>query len=102
MIRLVYSDYFLASVKQLPIAQQKKLARLLPLLAENPFHPMLHSKRLAGSLAGIISFRVTRDWRVLFQFFDETNDTTSARCPSSRYLPLAYAGYEAVWSRKNK
>lgn len=72
MIRLVYSDSFLVSAKQLPIAQQKKLARLLPLFAENPFHPMLHSKRLAGPLAGILSFRITRDWRVMFQFFNET------------------------------
>ncbi|MBI2459523.1 MAG: type II toxin-antitoxin system RelE/ParE family toxin [Parcubacteria group bacterium] len=35
-----------------------------------PFHPLLHAKRLSGKLAGLLSFRITRDWRVIFQFND--------------------------------
>ena len=41
---------------------------LLELLREQPFHPSLHSKRLSGPLLGLFSFRITRDWRVMFQF----------------------------------
>ena len=70
MIRLVYSDNFLVSAKTIPAAQQRKLARLLSLLETNPFHPLLHTKRLGGTLVGVLSLRITRDWRVLFQFLD--------------------------------
>jgi addiction module RelE/StbE family toxin len=69
-MRIVYSDAFLKSAAKLPLANQKKLDALLSLCAENPFHPSLHTKRLVGSLHGFLSFRVTRDWRVLFQFID--------------------------------
>ena len=68
MIELVYGGEFLRSVKTLPVSQQRKLARLLELLREQPFHPSLHSKRLSGPLLGLFSFRITRDWRVMFQF----------------------------------
>ncbi len=35
---------------------------------ENPYHTQLHTKSLSGELAGIYSFRITRDLRVLFKF----------------------------------
>lgn len=72
MITLVYGERFLQSARVLPTPQQRKLARLLETLRENPFHPVLHSKRLSGELAGILAFRITRDWRVMFQFNDPT------------------------------
>ena len=68
MINIYYSNYFLSQAKKLPSHQQKKLAELLKLLQENPFHPKLHSKNLTGKLSGLYSFRITRDWRVIFQF----------------------------------
>ena len=46
------------------------LASLISLLQENPFHSRLHTKRLSGPLAGFLSFRISRDWRVVFQFLD--------------------------------
>jgi len=70
MIEIVYSRRFLKSVKHLPLAQQKKLANLLVIFQEDPYHPFLHSKQLTGSLAGLLSFRITRDWRVIFQFLN--------------------------------
>ena len=72
MIALVYGERFLQSVRVLPAPQQKKLARLLEALRENPYYPLLHTKRLSGELAGILAFRITRDWRVMFQFNDPT------------------------------
>ncbi|OGZ38376.1 MAG: hypothetical protein A3A94_03365 [Candidatus Portnoybacteria bacterium RIFCSPLOWO2_01_FULL_43_11] len=68
MIKIVYGNSFLKSVKKLPKQQQEKLADLLEVLRENPFHQLLHAKSLTGSLAGFYSFRITRDWRVIFQF----------------------------------
>ncbi len=69
-MRILYGSHFLASVRPLQKAQQKKLASLLEVLSENPFHHFLHTKRLVGPLGGFLSFRITRDWRVMFQFLD--------------------------------
>jgi mRNA-degrading endonuclease YafQ of YafQ-DinJ toxin-antitoxin module len=44
---------------------------LVALLVQDPFHPLLHSKPLGGNLTGFYSFRVTRDWRVIFIFEEE-------------------------------
>lgn len=68
MITIVYGDSFLRSAQKLPRAQQNKLAKLIEILQENPFHPQLHTKSLTGQLSGLYSFRITRDWRVIFQF----------------------------------
>ncbi len=70
MIRVVYHRNFLKSAKRLSKAEQSKLANLIKILKENPFHPLLHSKRLTHELTGFLSFRVTRSWRVIFQFLD--------------------------------
>jgi len=68
MIAIRYSDHFLRAAGKIPKLQQKKLALLLELLGHNPFHPKLHTKHLTGQLSGLYSFRITRDWRVIFQF----------------------------------
>lgn len=70
MIQLVYSRYFLKSVKKLPTPIQNKLATKLELLQKNPFHLLLHTKSLIGRLFGFYSFRITREWRVIFQFLE--------------------------------
>ncbi len=68
MVHIVYSSHFLRSARELPMQQKKKLAFLLELLKDNPFDHKLHTKALSGELSGLYSFRITRDWRVLFQF----------------------------------
>ena len=68
MIAIRFSDGFLRSAEHLPVPQQKKLTRLLMFLKENPFHPVFHTKSLSGRFSGLYSFRITRDWRVIFQF----------------------------------
>ncbi len=68
MIRISYGEPFLKSARKLPKPQQKKLASLLELLQTNPFHSKLHTKPLKAELSGFYSFRITRNWRVIFQF----------------------------------
>ena len=65
---LRYTDHFLKNARILPTAQQKKPAKLLELLEKAPYHPLLLTKPLAHELAGLYSFRITRDWRVVFRF----------------------------------
>lgn len=68
MVRIVYSNYFERSARHIPGIQLVKLSRLLLLLQENPFDPRLHTKQLTSELSGLFSFRITRDWRVIFRF----------------------------------
>ncbi len=70
-MRIAYSEEFLNEVKKLPIKIQRKLDSLLVTLERNPFDPQLHVKRLKGQLQSKLSFRITRDWRVIFTFEDK-------------------------------
>ncbi len=70
MLTVVYTNFFLKSAGKLPKPQQNKLAQLLEIIQNNPFNPKLHSKALTGPLTGLYSFRITRDWRVIFQFLN--------------------------------
>mgnify|MGYP001590757849 CR=1 FL=1 len=70
MIRIIYGDSFIRSARKLPSHIKQKLADLLSILSQNPFHKFLHTKYLVGELTGFFSFRVTRDWRVVFQFVE--------------------------------
>lgn len=71
-IELQYTKQFLKSARKLPHSQQQKLANLLDLLQEKPFTALLHTKPLTGELTGFYSFRITREWRVIFQFLSPT------------------------------
>lgn len=67
-MNIIYSKEFIKSAKLLPKSIQNKLADLLLILKENSFSPVLHTKPLTGDLKGFYSFRITRDWRVIFHF----------------------------------
>ena len=69
-MHLVYHSDFLKRAKHLPVMQQRKLAKLLVVLAKNPYDSQLHTKHLSPPMEGLLSFRITRDWRVSFQFLD--------------------------------
>lgn len=69
-MRVELTASFLKSAEQLPPALKPKLARQLEFLRERPFHPLLHAKPLSGQLAGFWSFRLTRDYRVIFLFIN--------------------------------
>ena len=69
-MHIIYHPNFLKLAERLPIPQQEKLAEIIILLQDNPFNPTLHTKRLNGGLVGVLSFRITRDWRGTFQFLD--------------------------------
>ncbi|PIP15705.1 MAG: hypothetical protein COX45_01465 [Candidatus Portnoybacteria bacterium CG23_combo_of_CG06-09_8_20_14_all_44_36] len=70
MLKLVYTNCFLKSVKKLPFHIQNNLSVKLETLQKNPFHSFLHTKSLTGTLSGFFSFRITRDWRVIFCFIE--------------------------------
>jgi len=45
-----------------------KIEDVLRQLAEDPFHPTLHSHKLKGELAGVWACTVDYDNRILFEF----------------------------------
>lgn len=71
MRTLVWSAAFVRAVKR-ALRRQPELRegveRTLKLLAEDPFHPMLHSHKLKGELAGAWACTVDYDNRILFEF----------------------------------
>ena len=69
-MKIVYSKNFLKSSKSLPKSIKIKLANLLEIFQNNPFHPKTHTKPLVGRLKGFYSFRITREWRVIFIFLN--------------------------------
>jgi len=69
-MEVTYDRAFLKSAKKLPIQQQKLLAKKLLFLQSNPFDTRLHTKPLSSPLTGIYSFRITREYRILFRFID--------------------------------
>lgn len=66
MVHIEYSREFEKQTSKLETRLQKKLAGLLALLAENHYDPRLHTKSLSEPFVGVLSFRITRDWRVTF------------------------------------
>ena len=68
MIRIFEVPHFEDDAGKIPSSAQVKLAFLLELFRKNPFDSRLHTKPLAEPLRGLFSFRITRDWRVMFKF----------------------------------
>ena len=71
MYRLVFGNQFLKSAEKLDKKLKPKLKLSLDVLLRDPFHPKLHTKPLAGNLAGRYSFRLGRDYRVVFAFLSK-------------------------------
>ena len=70
MVQILYGKNFLKSAKILPKEIRNKLAEQIGLINNNPFNLLLHTKYLSGALVGLFSFRITRDWRVIFVFLN--------------------------------
>jgi len=68
---LVWSVAFVRAFKRAVRRQPElraKVERSLQRLAEDPFHPTLHSHKLKGKLAGAWACTVDYDNRLLFEF----------------------------------
>jgi len=71
MYKLVFGGHFLRSAEKLGGKLKPKLKSSLDTLSENPFHPALHTKSLSGKLSGYHSFRLSRNYRVIFKFISD-------------------------------
>ena len=67
-LNIHYTSDFRKSYRRLPNRIQDIIDRKDALFREIPFHPSLRTHKLHGPLAGLWSFRITREYRVLFEF----------------------------------
>lgn len=68
MTKINYKENFIKQFKNLPFEIKEKLASLEDVFVQNNFNPVLHTKKLKGSLKNFFSFRITRDYRVIYRF----------------------------------
>ena len=68
---LVYHLRFSKSAEVLSHKHLAKLGVLIERLREDPYDPLLHTKHLSEPFIGMLSFRISRDWRVAFKFLDD-------------------------------
>lgn len=65
-MKVTYDPKFLKELEKAPSEVQNKTDALLESLKDEPFHPLLHTKKLKGPLYGLCSFRVL-EYRVIFE-----------------------------------
>jgi len=68
MYQLVFDSRFLGYASKLDKKVRVKLKDNLDILQKDPFYPGLHTKPLTGKLSNHYSFRIGRDYRVIFRF----------------------------------
>ncbi|MDI9391272.1 MAG: type II toxin-antitoxin system mRNA interferase toxin, RelE/StbE family [Synergistota bacterium] len=76
MRTLVWSTTFVRAFRRAVRRQPELVARVectLKQLAEDPFHPTLHSHKLKGQLVGAWACTVDYDNRILFEFVQNPN-----------------------------
>lgn len=69
-VTIQYHKRFIKEFQKLPREIQEKAVLLEDIFCANPFHPELKTKKLQGKLQLFYSFRITRDYRIIFEFLD--------------------------------
>lgn len=69
-MKIIYAGEFVKAFKKLPVNVQKLYRKQESIFQKNWKDPRLHTKKLIGH-ASPFSFRVTREYRVLFSFIDK-------------------------------
>lgn len=67
MYKLKYTKVFEKDLKSLSSKEQKAIAQKLKILAENPFYPSLHTKKVQG-LDNVFEMSVNMDIRILWKY----------------------------------
>jgi mRNA-degrading endonuclease RelE of RelBE toxin-antitoxin system len=68
-----YTTHFIKGFRSLPKKIQEFAVKQESYFQKDPNDPRLHVKALKGKLKGLYSFRITRNYRVLFSWKDKSN-----------------------------
>lgn len=69
-MNIYFSDLFLDSVNRLPVDVKKALKKKLDLLADNPKHPSLRTKKIKGG-EDIFEASINMDIRITWEFYED-------------------------------
>lgn len=70
MIEIRVTEEFENAYSRLPLPIQKKAERQQKKFIENPFYPSLHTEKLNPKAREVWSFRIDRQYRIIFRFLD--------------------------------
>jgi Txe/YoeB family toxin of Txe-Axe toxin-antitoxin module len=85
MTEIYYTEEFRRRYGELPIPIQRKAERRERLFRENPFHPSLKTEKLQPLQKEYWSFRVDRNYRVIFRF-GEANRVYFVTCGHHQWI----------------
>ncbi len=66
-MEIVFKETFQKDFKKLPPKIQDLFFKLSSILAQDHFHPALHTKPLSGKWNNFLSFRLTRNYRCILR-----------------------------------
>ena len=70
MIKILLSEEFDGSLEKLPKHIRRKAVKRVKIFQENPFHPGLRAEKINPPQLNIWSFRIDRNYRILFRFVE--------------------------------
>lgn len=70
MTEILYTPEFERRYHELPLAIQKKAEKREAIFRKNPFHSSLKTEKLEPRKKEYWSFRIDREYRILFRFDD--------------------------------
>ena len=68
MWEIFYAGEFKERYNMLPAVIQKKAEKQEKIFRQNPFHPSLHTEKLEPKSKEVWSFRIDKEYRILFKF----------------------------------
>lgn len=70
MIKVIFAEEFKERYLDLPLSIQKKAEKQEKLFRQNPFYPSLNTEKLEPKGRQAWSFRIDKDYRIVFRFLD--------------------------------
>jgi len=69
-MRIILTEEFESQYSHLPEIIKRKAEKQQNIFKTNPFHPSLHTEKLAPKSKQVWSFRIDKKYRVVFKFAD--------------------------------
>ena len=69
---IIATDEFERQYRQLPVQVRRKAKKQEKFFRNDPFHPSLRTEKLEPKSKELWSFRVDRQYRILFRFLDNS------------------------------
>ncbi len=85
MTEIFITEEFQKRYQDLPKTIQKKAEKKEKIFRQNPFHPSLHTEKLEPKSKEVWSFRIDREYRILFKFINP-NEVVFLACGHHNWI----------------